>query len=89
VRLKDKTNTWGQKAAILNKVNPRSYNLQTKDGAVLRQNRCDIIGPVKAEQRMEETAEQPQQAINRGSNSHTGSISQKILKDCETTRDAH
>lgn len=57
MRLKDKSNTWAQKATILKEVHPRSYNVQTEDGAVLRRNRHDIMGPVKAEKKTDEGAE--------------------------------
>lgn len=43
VRLKDKEDTWGKKGTVLEKVQPRSYTIQTEDGAVLRRNRCDIL----------------------------------------------
>lgn len=67
VRLKDNTNTWAQKATVLNEVQPRSYNIQTEDGAVLRRNRRDILGPAKADQRSDEAAEQPQPPENPSS----------------------
>uniref|UniRef100_A0A3Q4GPK8 Integrase catalytic domain-containing protein n=1 Tax=Neolamprologus brichardi TaxID=32507 RepID=A0A3Q4GPK8_NEOBR len=60
VRFKDKTSTWAQKATVLKKDQPRSYIIQTKDGAMLRRNRRDLLkGPVVVEQRLE-AAEQPQ-----------------------------
>jgi hypothetical protein len=59
VRLKDKTNTWSQKATVINEVHPRSYTLKTEEGAVLRRNRQDIMGPATADQRGDAAAEQP------------------------------
>lgn len=67
VRLKDKTSMWAQKATILNEVQPRSYNIQIEDGAVLRQNQCDIMGQAKADQRTDDAAEQPQHSENPSS----------------------
>lgn len=63
VRLKDKTNTWAQKATVLTEIQPRSYNIQTEDGAVLRRNRRDLhTGPATADQSVE-SAKQPQHTL--------------------------
>uniref|UniRef100_A0A3B4B1U9 Uncharacterized protein n=1 Tax=Periophthalmus magnuspinnatus TaxID=409849 RepID=A0A3B4B1U9_9GOBI len=67
VRLKGKTNTWTQKATVLNEIQPRSYNIQTEDGAVLRRNRHYILGPAKADQQSDEAAEQHQDPENPSS----------------------
>ncbi|KAL7858896.1 hypothetical protein SRHO_G00140430 [Serrasalmus rhombeus] len=64
VRLKDKANTWSQKATVLKEIQPRSYNIQTEDGTVLRRNRRDILGPAKADQQSDEAAEQHQHPEN-------------------------
>ena len=60
MRLKDKSNTWTQKATILNEIQPRSYNIQTEDGAVLRRNRRDIMSPAKADHKTDDAADQLQ-----------------------------
>uniref|UniRef100_A0A8P4K6X5 Integrase catalytic domain-containing protein n=1 Tax=Dicentrarchus labrax TaxID=13489 RepID=A0A8P4K6X5_DICLA len=64
VRFKDKTNTWAQKATVLSEIQPRSYTIQTEDGAVLRQNRRHLLkGPATAAQQRTDAEEQPQHPI--------------------------
>uniref|UniRef100_A0A3B3ZV63 Integrase catalytic domain-containing protein n=1 Tax=Periophthalmus magnuspinnatus TaxID=409849 RepID=A0A3B3ZV63_9GOBI len=67
MRLKDKTNTRTQKATILNEIQPRSFNVQTEDGIVLRRNRHDILGPAKGDQQSDEATEQHQDLENPSS----------------------
>lgn len=42
VRIHD-SNTWSQKATVLEEVSPRSYNVKTEDGQVLRRNRRSLL----------------------------------------------
>lgn len=53
--MKDKINTWEQKAKILEEVKPRSYTIQTEDGAILRRNRRDLLGPETTASRTDAT----------------------------------
>ena len=75
VRLKDKTNTWSQKATVINEVHPRSYTIQTEEGAVLRQNRRDIMGPATADQSADAAAEQPGHSVAGEEPGHSDSSS--------------
>lgn len=58
VRFKHKTNTWTQKANVLSEVQPRSYTIQTEDGALLRRNRRDLLKEPASEEQRFEAAEQ-------------------------------
>ena len=75
MRLKDKTNTWSQKATVINEVHPRSYTIKTEEGAVLRRNRRDIMGPATADQRADAAAEQPGHSVAGEEHGHSDSSS--------------
>jgi len=48
VRFKDKTNTWSQKGVVLEQIQPRSYNIETSSGVVLRRNRQHLLKDLTA-----------------------------------------
>merc|ERR1712168_198482 len=50
VRLED-SNYWNKKATVLEEVGPRSYNVRTEDGQVLRWNRRSLL---KTREKLEE-----------------------------------
>lgn len=64
VRIKHKTDTWKQKATVLNEVKPRSYDICTEEGVVLRRNPRDLLGPTAAVERAS-AIEQPQHTLEK------------------------
>lgn len=56
VRFKDKTNTWTK---VLSEVQPRSYTIQTEEGALLRHNQRDLLKETPTIEQRFEAAEQP------------------------------
>uniref|UniRef100_A0A3Q2Z869 Gypsy retrotransposon integrase-like protein 1 n=2 Tax=Hippocampus comes TaxID=109280 RepID=A0A3Q2Z869_HIPCM len=62
VRYKDKTDTWSRKGTVLCQVQPRSYTVQTEEGAVLRRNRRDLLKDPALESQGTETVEGPNTA---------------------------
>lgn len=59
VRLED-SNYWNKKATVLEEVGPRSYNVRTEDGQVLRRNRRSLL---KTREKLEEQSAEDENEV--------------------------